>query len=111
MLPFLSCHMKDNVKVIDFDIKARSEQSLVFSEIAFEKDTANFNFENEEDNKKILISNKRFRIFTHFYTAFLSIKTCFYEISNGFYLDDIFYSREVFHNWCFNFMATLYYVS
>ena len=100
--------MKDNVKVIHFDIKTRSEQSLVFFRIAFEKDTANFHFENEEVNKKILISNKLSRIFTHFYTAFLSIKTCLNEISNGFYLEDIFYSRKVFHNWYFIFMATLY---
>ena len=106
MLHFVSCHMKDNVKVIHFDIKARSEQNLVFAQIAFEKDTANFYFENEEVNIKTLISIKRFRIFTHFYTTLHSIRTCFYEISNGFYLEDIFYSREAFHNWYFNFMVT-----
>ena len=99
--------MKDNVKMIHFDIKARSEQSVVFAQIGFEKDTSNFYIENEEVNIKTLISIKRFSIFTHFYAVLHSIKTCFYEISNGFYLEDIFHSREAFHNWYFNFMATL----
>ena len=76
--------MKDNVKVIHFDIKARSELSLVFAQIAFEKDTANFYFDNEEVNIKTLISIKRFRIFTHFYTTLHSIRTCFMKLVTAF---------------------------
>ena len=40
--------MKDSVKVIHFHIKSSGVQSLVFVQIAFEKYTANYYFENGE---------------------------------------------------------------
>ena len=48
MLPFVSWHMKDNVKVILFHIKSRGVQGLVFVQITLEKCATNLFFENGE---------------------------------------------------------------
>ena len=45
VLPFVSWHMKDNVKVILFHIKSRDVQGLAFVQITFEKCTTNLFFE------------------------------------------------------------------
>ena len=55
-LPFVSCHMKDNVEVIHFYIKRRGMQGLVFVQITFEKCTTNFYFENGEVDMKTTIA-------------------------------------------------------
>ena len=39
MLSFVPCHMKDNFEVINFHIKGRGVQGLVFVQITFEKCT------------------------------------------------------------------------
>ena len=49
-LPFVSCHMKDNVEVIHFHVKINGVQDLVFVPITCEKWTTNFNFENGKHN-------------------------------------------------------------
>ena len=54
-LPSVSCHMKD--KVINFHMKSRIMQGLVFVEITFEKYTTNFHFENAEVGIKTIIAN------------------------------------------------------
>ena len=91
MLPVVSCHMKG--KVIHFHIKFRGVQGLVFVQITFEKCTTKFYLENGEVCIKnnlqfaVLITIKRFCMFLHCYTSSFSIKTCFYETSNAFYLE------------------------
>ena len=57
MLPFVSCHMKDNVEVIHFHIKSKGVQGLVLVQITFEKYTTNFYFENGEVDIKTTIAN------------------------------------------------------
>ena len=57
MLPFVSCHMKGNVKVIPFHIKSRVVQDFVFFQITFEKCNTNLYFENGEVGIKTAISN------------------------------------------------------
>lgn len=56
-LPFVSCHFKDNVKVIYFYIKSRGVQGLIFVQIPFEKYTTHFYFENGEVGVKTTITN------------------------------------------------------
>ena len=56
-LPFVSCHVKDNVKVIYFHIKSRGVQGLIFVQIPFEKYTTHFYFENGEVGVKTTITN------------------------------------------------------
>lgn len=46
ILRFVSCHMKDNIEVIDFHVKSRSVQGLVFVKITVEKCTTKYYFEN-----------------------------------------------------------------
>ena len=48
---FIPLLKKDNVKVIDFHLKRRGAQGLVFVLIRFEKCTTNFIFENDEFGK------------------------------------------------------------
>ena len=57
MLPFVLCHMKDNAKVIYFYVKRKSVQGQVFVQIAFEKYTIHFYFENNEVDIKTAIDN------------------------------------------------------
>ena len=56
-LPFVSCHMKDNVEVIHFHIKSKGVQGLVLVQITFEKYTTNFYLENGEVDIKTTIAN------------------------------------------------------
>ena len=50
-----------------------------------------------------LIGIKRFCMFTHFHAVSFSIKTCFYETSNIFYLEYCTYFRKtVSYFWKFN---------
>lgn len=49
--------MKDNAKVIYFYVKRKSVQGLVFVQIAFEKYTIHFYFENNEVDIKTAIDN------------------------------------------------------
>ena len=82
--------MKDKVQAIDFHIKIRGVQGLVFVQIMFEKCTTNVSFEKGEVGIKTTIANfsmGRFRMFKYFYPALFSIKTCFYETKNVFYLE------------------------
>ena len=73
-----------------FLIKSRGVQGLVSVQITFEECTANLHFEDDKrginSRSVALISMKRFRMFMHFYAASFSIKACFYETSNIFYL-------------------------
>ena len=90
-LPFVSFRMKDNVKVIHFHIKSRSVHGLVFVQIKLKSVPQIYIFKtvklvkNSNCQFVVLTVMKRFRMFTHFHTALLSIKTCFYETSNVFY--------------------------
>ena len=56
-LPVISCHMKDNVKVIHFHVKSRGVQGPVFIQTTFEKYTTNFYLENSEFGIKMTIVN------------------------------------------------------
>ena len=56
-LPFISCHMKDNVEVIHFHTKGRGVQGHAFVKITFEKCTANSYFENDEVGIKTTFAN------------------------------------------------------
>ena len=51
------CHMKDNVKVINFKIKSKGVQDFGFIQITFEKHTTNFHFENNGVGIKMTIVN------------------------------------------------------
>ena len=57
MLPFVSRHMKDNVELVHYHIKSRGVQSSVLVQIAFEKCTLNFYFENSEVGIKTIMAN------------------------------------------------------
>ena len=54
-LPSVSCQMND--KMINFHMKSRIRQGLVFVQITFEKYTANFHFENAEVGIKTITAN------------------------------------------------------
>ena len=56
MISFVSCLMKDNVKVIHFHIKSRSLQDLIFVQISFENYSTNFYFENAEVGIKAVVN-------------------------------------------------------
>ena len=101
--------MEDNAKMIHFHIKGRGMQSLVFVQITFENYATNL-YKNGHCQFAILTSIKRFRIFIHFYTDSLSIKTCFYKTSNASYLKGIFSLGQSSTIGVFNFIAILYYV-
>ena len=57
MLPFISCHMKDNAKVVHFYMKSSGAQGLFFVQITFEKGNTNLHFENGNVVIKIIIAN------------------------------------------------------
>ena len=61
-------------------------QELAFLQIAFGKCTISFYFGNGEVAIKFvpLISIKRLNMFTHFYAASFSVKTCFMKIATIF---------------------------
>ena len=56
-LPFDSCHMNNNVKVIHFYKKSSGVQSFVFVKKTFEKSTKNSYFESGVVGIKTLIAN------------------------------------------------------
>ena len=49
--------MKENVELINFHIKSRGVQGLVFVQITFEKCATKFYFENSENCIKTTIAN------------------------------------------------------
>ena len=98
--------MEDNAKMIHFHIKGRGMQSLVFVQITFENYATNL-YKNGHCQFAILTSIKRFRIFIHFYTDSLSIKTCFYKTSNASYLKGIFILGQSSAIGVFNFIQKI----
>ena len=88
-MPFARHHLKAAPR-----LKSRCVQGLAFVQITFEKCTTNFYFENGKVGIKMatvnlqpLLALKRFHLFIYFYAASFSIKTCFYETDNAFYLE------------------------
>ena len=56
-MSFVSCHMKENVELINFHIKSRGVQGLVFVQVTIEKCATKFYFENSENCIKTTIAN------------------------------------------------------
>ena len=54
---FVSCHMKNNIEVIQFHIKSWGVQGLVTVQVTFAKCTTSFNFENDEAGIKTTIAD------------------------------------------------------
>ena len=64
MLPFASCHMKDNVKAIQFYIKSRGMEGLVFVKKTLEKCITNLYFQNSKVvTTKVSLYNKQWSYF------------------------------------------------
>ena len=93
-LPFVSCHIKDYDEVIRFHTKSRmcarshflaNNVWKVFRKFLLRKRRSWY--KNDNCQFVFLISMKCSSMFTHFLEASFSIKTYFYETSNGFYLE------------------------
>ena len=102
-LPFVSCHMKDNVKVIHFYKKSSGVQSFVFVKKNVWKKYQKLIFRKRRSWYKnincqfvALISMKCFRLFTFSQAVSFSIKMCFYETSDIFYFECHTYFQKVF---------------
>ena len=99
---FLKWHIKDNVNVTHFHIKSRGMQGQMFWANNIWKMYHKFLFwkwwslqKNDNSQFVALISMKPFRFFTHFYSASLSINTCFYETNSISYLENLMYFHEI----------------
>ena len=82
--------MEKKVEVIYFLIKTNGVKGLVFVQITFKKCITNFYFEGGKVGIETTVDNLELVLvwnFSAFFVALFSIRTCFYETTNVFYLE------------------------
>ena len=76
-------NLSQNLSTINFSELSK----FIFKVLKYLKVKAHNEYNNEGTQFKGSISTESFCMFMHFYSASFSMKTCFYETSNVFYLE------------------------